>query len=188
MQQNTPDKDRPEANVPLSKAAPIGEPYTNEEWNVLAETPVKICRAVMAVSPSGPVGATKEILAMRNSMKEALQGVKSPTLQNLNKSLQKQETAEALWKSAEYAFRDRWDAANVRQIAITTAQQTVALLKKVPAQDAQAYKEFVYATALKVAEASKEGGAMGMRGQAISEAEQSLLNDVAKALELPQAH
>lgn len=188
--QQTPDKDRPESHVPdLGKAAPVGSPYTNEEWKVLVETPVKICRAIMAVSPAGAIGMTKEIAAMRNSFKETLQATTNPTLQNLNQHLKDQEKVENLWQAAGNVFRDRWDAANVRQTAIAACQQVVTLLKKVPTQDALAYKEFLYTTARRVAEATKEGGFIGIGANKspISEAEQSLLNDVSKTLELPRA-
>jgi hypothetical protein len=188
--QQTPDRDRPETNIPdLSKAAPVGSPYTNEEWKVLVETPVKICRAMMAVSPAGAIGMSKEIATMRDSFKEALQATTNPTIQNMGQYLKDQEKVTGLWQDVGHVFRDRWDAANVRQTAIASCQQAVALLKKASPQEAQAYKEFVYSTAKRVAEAAREGGFLGIGASKsnISEAEQSLLNDVARALELPRA-
>lgn len=185
-----PDKDRPEMNVPPGQAVPPGQPspagetYTNDEWNVLAETPVRVCRAIIAVSPSGPIGATKEVMAMRNAFKETIQGAQTPVLQKLSKNLQGQETLQALWNNVENAFRDRQDVANVRQTAIAACQHALGLLRKIPASEAQIYKEFVYNTAMKVAAATKEGS--GTRS--ISDAEQSLLNDVSMALEMPLAH
>jgi len=188
MQQNTPERDRPDASIPnLSQAAPIGGPYTNEEWRVLLETPVTVCRAIMAVSPSGALGTSQEVITMRNSLKEVLQKASNPLLQNVRQQLQPQENAEALWQNVQAAFKDRWDAANVRQTAIAACQRCVSLLKKSPAQDAQAYKEFVYTVARKVAEAAKEGGFMGVGGKAISDAEQSLLNDISNTLGIPRA-
>ena len=79
-------------------------------------------------------------------------------------------------------FGDRWDAANVRQTAIASCQQAVTLLQKISPQDGQAYKDFVYTTALRVAEAAKEGGFMGIGGVAVSAEEKSLLNDISRAL------
>ncbi len=188
MQQNTPERDRPEANIPnLSQAAPIGGAYTNDEWKVLLDTPVTICRAVMAVSPSGAVGTSQEVMAMRNSLKDVLQKASNPLLQTVRQQLQSQENAEAIWRDVQNSFKDRWDAANVRQTAIAACQRCVSLLKKSSAQDAQSYKEFLYAVARKVAEAAKEGGFMGVGGKAISEAEQSLLSDISNTLGIPRA-
>ncbi len=187
MQQSTPDKDKPDTHIPdASQAAPANSPYTNMEWKELVETPVEICRAIMAVSPSGAVGSAQEVKAMRACFKETLQTATNPTLKALYQQLQGNKL-DSLWNSAGYAFRDRWDAANVRQTAIASCQQCMPLLKKVSTEDALAYKEFVCSSAQRVAEAAKEGGVMGFGGRAISEAEQSLLNDISKALELPRA-
>lgn len=189
MQQSTPEREPSEANIPnLSSAIPSGGPYTHEEWKVLAETPAIVCRAMMAVSPSGALGSVREVMAMRNSFTEVLQKTTNPVLQQLSQHLQSQEAAQALWEDAGNIFKDRWDVANVRQTAMNSCQQCVALLKKVSPQDAQAYKEFVYSSAQRVAEASKEGGFLGLGGaKTISEAEQSLLNDISRTLEIARA-
>lgn len=188
MQQDIPDRDRPETNIPnLSSAAPIGGPYTNEEWKVLMDTPVRIGRAMMAVSPSGAIGTSQEIMALRKGTKDALQGSTNSTLKTLSQQLQSQEAMQVLWEDAGHAFQDRWDAATVRKTAISSCQQVVSLLRKGSPQDAQAYKDFVYATARKVAEAAKEGGFMGIGGVAVSAEEKSLLDDISKALEIQRA-
>ncbi len=189
MQPNIPDRDTPATNIPnLSSAIPSGGPYTNEEWKVLAETPVTVCRAMMAISPSGALGSVREVTAMRNSFKEVLQKTTNPMLQKLHQHLQPQESIQALWEDVGRVFKDRWDAASARQTAVTACQQCVTLLKKSSPQDAQAYKEFVYSTAQRVAEASKEGGFLGMGGaKTISDAEQSLLNDISRTLGVSRA-
>jgi hypothetical protein len=60
-------------------------------------------------------------------------------------------------------------------------------LKGLSPQDAQTYKDFVYKTAHNVAQAAKEGGFMGIGGTSVSAEEESLLDEIAKALGLPQA-
>ncbi|HEY3992452.1 MAG TPA: hypothetical protein VGM01_06175 [Ktedonobacteraceae bacterium] len=186
MQQNTPDRERPETNIPnLGQAAPADSPYTNDEWRCLVETPVKIGRAMMAISPSGAIGMTQEIMALRKSMTEGLQAAKQPILVNMRQNLQSQGALETIWEDAGHAFSDRWDAANVRQTAIASCQEAVTLAQKMSPQDAQAYKDFVYTTALKVAQAAKEGGFMGIGGVAVSAEEKSLLNDVSRTLGVP---
>ena len=191
MQPNIPDRDQPGTSIPnpsLSSAIPSGGPYTNEEWKVLAETPVTVGRAMMAVSPSGALGTSREVMALRNSFKEVLQQTNNPLLQNIYQHVQSQESTQALWEDVEHAFKDRWDAANVRQTALAACQQCVTLLKKASPQDAQAYKDFVYSTARRVAEASKEGGFLGLKGaKTISESERSLLNDISRTLGVPRA-
>lgn len=188
MQQPTPGGDRPNPNIPdLQHLAPADSQFTNEEWKLLLETPVKVGRAMMAVSPSGAVGMSNEIMALRKCFQELIPRSPNPTIREMGKHLQEQSTMSAIWDDAGHAFSDRWDAANVRKTAIATCQQAVSLLKKASAQDAQAYKELVYITAQKVAEAGKEGGFVGIGSEAISEPERVLLKDVANALGLQRA-
>ena len=189
MQQNTPDRERTERNIPpLGQAAPADSPYTNDEWLLLVEAPVKIGRAMMAASPSGALGMAQEIMALRACYLDAFQTSNAPFLLSMRQQLQNQNTLEAIWADAGHAFHDRWDMANVRRTALASCQQAVALLKKIAPQDAQAYKEFVYTTALKVAEAAREGGFMGVvGGTAVSAEERSLLTDIARALGVQQS-
>ena len=188
MQQNTPDRERPETSMPnLGQTVPAQGPYTSHEWRLLVETPVKIGRAMMAVSPSGALGMTQEIIALRKCYQDAFENTRNPALLSMRQHLQDQDTLETMWEDAGYAFADKWDAANVRQTAIAACQQAVALLKKMPAQDAQSYKDFIYAAALKVAQAAKEGGFMGVGGVSVSAEEKSLLSDISRSLGLQRS-
>ena len=49
-------------------------------------------------------------------------------------------------------------------------------------EHAAAYKDFLKATALKVAEASKEGGFLGFGGEQISDAEKKTLEEITAIL------
>lgn len=191
MQEYPPEQEKAGQKPPSphlgKEAAPIGGPFTNEEWTILEKTPLQVGRAMMAVAPSGPIGTAKEIFALQTSIRETLQGATTNVLTTLGQQLQGKEMIEALWEEAGYAFLDRWDAANVRATAVKACQQAEALLKKVSPQEAESYKAFVYATAQKVAQASTSGGILGLGGERVSEAERTLLKDVADALELQRA-
>lgn len=187
MQQNTPEQGPETTSANLGQAAPASWPYTSDEWKILLETPMTVCRAIMAVSPSGVVGTSQEVIALRSSLSEALQQASSPLLQSLRQQLQSQGKAQALWRDIQDSLKDRPDAASVRQAALIACQRCVSLLHNAPAQDGLAYREFVYAAARRVAEAAKEGGMQGFGGQAITDAEQALLKDLSNALGLPGA-
>jgi len=183
MQQNTPEREPQETYIAdLDKVVRGDSPYTKVEWQTLVETPVKVGRAMMAVSPSGAIGMTQEVLSLRKAYTDAFQNTTNAFLSNLRQYLQSQETMETIWEHAGHAFSDRWDATNVRQVALQACQQAATLVKKLSTQDAQAYKDFLYSTALKVAEAAREGGFMGVGGIAVSAEEKSLLNDISRAL------
>jgi len=187
MQKNTPEGDMPERSIPnvgnIPTMAPSGSPFTDTEWKTLVTIPIQVGRAVMAVSPSGGIGMTKEVMALRDALeKTRAVETKNPMLRQLGQHLQ--GNMESIWSEAEHAFKARWDSATVRQTAITACQQAVALLRKASPEDAMAYKEFIYSVAQKVAESSTEGGFMGIKANAspISPEERTLLRDVANAL------
>lgn len=188
MQQPAPGGEQPNPHIQdLQHLAPTDSQFTNEEWKLLLEVPVKVGRAIMAVSPSGAVGMSNEIMALRQCFQELIPQSSNSMVQELGQHLQEQSMMSAIWDDAGHAFKDRWDAANVRKTAIAVCQQAVNLLKKVSPQDSQAYKELVYTSAQRIAEAGKEGGFAGIGGQAISEQERVLLKDVANTLGLQRA-
>ncbi len=189
MQQNTPDKDTFDAKLPdLGSATPQTDsswgPFTDTEWKTLVAAPVKVGRAMIAVAPSGGIGMAKEVSALRKGLTEAIQQSNNPMIKQLGLRAHAEGGMESLWKNVGQAFGDRWDAENVRKTAIATCRETATILKKASPQDAQAYKECLYSAAQKVSEASKEGGFVGIGGERISEAETSLLKDVAQTLNI----
>ncbi len=192
MQQNTPERDTSDTTLPdlggaSSHAASSWGPFNDAEWKTLVAAPVKVGRAIIAVAPSGGIGMAKEVRALRQGLTETIQQSNNPLLKNLGLHARAEGGMESLWKNVGNAFGDRWDAENVRKTAIATCQEAATLLKKAAPQDAQAYKECLYTSAQKVAEAGKEGGFAGIGGTRLSDSEQSLLKDVADTLGLQRA-
>lgn len=191
MQQNPPDRDRTDSTVPnwTSPGMPgqSQSMFTDMEWKTLVEAPVKVGRAIMAVSPSGGIGMVKEVKSLRAGLTEAIQESNNPLLKELGWHAHMEGGMESMWKNVGQSFGDRWDAANVRKTAVATCQEAAMLLKKVSPQDAMAYKECVYSAVQKVAMAGKEGGFVGINSKPLSEAEESLLKDVADALGLQRS-
>jgi hypothetical protein len=183
MQQDRSERERNETYIPnLEQSVPDNSPYSKYEWQTLVETPIKVGRAMMAVSPSGAIGMAQEVMALRKCYAEAFQNTSNPVLLSLRQHLQNQDTMQSIWEHAGRAFGDRWDATNVRQTALQACQHVNNLLQKISPQDARAYKDFLYNTALKIAEAAREGGFMGMGGVAVSEEEKVMLADISNTL------
>jgi hypothetical protein len=193
MQQNTPDRDdQLNPSIPyMGGAVPRDETgrsiFTEAEWKTLVEVPVKVGRAIMAVSPSGAIGMAKEVKALRTGLTEAIQASDNPILKELGWHAHMEGGMEALWKNVGHVFGDRWDAVNVRKVAVDTCQDAAKILKKAPPQDAQAYKECVYTSVQGVALAGKEGGFVGIGSKVLSQAEEDLLVDVANALNIQRS-
>jgi hypothetical protein len=188
MQDITPNRDNPNVNVPnLGSAVPGGLNFLPDEWRTLATAPLQIARAMIAVSPSGPVGVMQESSAMRKGLDELMkQGSTNPLLNAIGQQLKNiVDTAQA---SGQHPLGDMTMApqggSQLRQEGLTACQQAISIItRNASPQDATAYKQYLYGLASKVAEAGREGGFLGLfGGQKISDAEQGLLRDLANVL------
>jgi hypothetical protein len=188
MQDITPNRDNPNVNVPNpGSAVPAGVNFSPDEWRTLATTPLKIGRAMIAVSPSGPVGVVQESMAMKKGVEDLMnQSSTNPLLNALGKQLKTaMETAQA---SGQYPLGDMLkapqDGPQIRQDALTTCRQAISIVdRNATPQDATAYKQYLFSLARKVAEAGREGGFLGIfGGEQISSSEQALLKDLANTL------
>jgi hypothetical protein len=152
---------------------------TSSEWNTLVEAPIKVGKAMIFASPSGPIGAVKETMVLLNSVKkEIATPTKSPFLDTLGKQLHDRlNAAKEIGDTLLIEFRSTTAPEETRTAAITASKEVSAILGKLSPTDAIAYKEFLVSTAEKVAEAASDIDIAGIRGK-VSQAEQTLLNDI----------
>ena len=150
----------------------VKDDFTTEEWQTLLRLPMKIGITLIAMAPSGPIGLTKESVALAKGPFELAQGGGAlvsalvPELQAEAKHIMKEEQS-SLKHSQPYAYKEQ---------TITACQSTAAALAKTNAADAAAYQQWVLAVGQKVAEAAKEGKVH------VSETEKTLLNEFSQAL------
>lgn len=167
-------------------AAPSGSPYSDDEWKLLMATPLRVCKAMMLVSPSGPIGVIQETKAMADSVKSLLShDTSSQLLNDLRRSAERvmgaKQAADPKGVLSDLLGPSK-DPTQCRTEALGDCQQIASVLRKASPQDAAEYKQFVYSCALRVAEAAREGGIMGIGGQQVSPQEQDLLRDVSNTL------
>lgn len=153
------------------------EKFTAEEWSALTQAPFSAALAVVAASPSGPIGALKEMFAMGSAMQDAAgAGGSNPIVQAVIEELRSNPRAgqpTSRPKSVEEA----------KQSGIDGCRRVTALLaSKASPGDADGFKKWLCALSQKVALASNEGGVFGIGGVKVSEAEQAALKDIEKAL------
>ena len=167
-------------------AAPTGSPYSDDEWKLLMAVPLRVCKAMMLVSPSGPIGLIQETKAMADAVKALLSlNTSSQLLNDLRRSAERVMGARRSSDPREILFDllgSSKDPAQCRTEALGDCQQVANVLRKASPQDTAEYKQLVYNSALRVAEAAREGGIMGIGGQQVSPQEQDLLRDVSNAL------
>jgi hypothetical protein len=152
----------------------VKESFTAEEWQTLLKLPFKIGVTLMVVAPSGPIGLTKETMALAQAPFALAQAGSSNALVSAL-AVELQAQAKAIVKDEESAFKHS-DPATYKGKAVETCKSAAAALSKTSAEDAGAYRTWVLAVGQKVAEAAKDGGVL------VSDQEKALLKELCEAL------
>jgi len=145
--------------------------YSPEQWTTVRLAPVAAARMVMLADVSGPVGAVKEVGTTAKVISEAKKTAAPTSLLGL--AYEKDLTVEEM---------DRFLTGRAPADALSTVRQAVDVVSKNNPSDAPSYKHFVEDVATKVAEASKEGGVLGIGGTRVSAQEQEALNKLRSAI------
>lgn len=147
------------------------ENFTPDEWENLVRLPYAVSMTVMMAAPNimGFWGETKAMMQAPASLAAAsgtsLIGLVSADMQARAKDLiQEQQTA---WKNDQAGYRTK---------VLDACRAAATALAQVPPEEALAYKQWVVAVGMKVAEASKE------QGVAVSDPEKAALAGVSEAL------
>jgi hypothetical protein len=151
--------------------------YSREEWDLLLKSPLMAATAVVAASPSGPIGVIKEMLAVGRGLMERAEDTSNPLIAAIVADL------KGGWHPAAPAERPQ-DVAQMRTQALAACREVAALLARKAPGEAEGFKRWLLSTAERTARAAKEGGVLGFGGVQVSEAERTALGEVAGALGL----
>jgi hypothetical protein len=153
--------------------------YTAEEWQTVVKAAPMAGLAVTLASPNGPFGVMKEMFAVGMAIGETLQkGSSNALIQSLIDDLKAHST-----RPVRPAGMDSPDKA--KAVCMQALQDLDALLaRKTTADEARDFKQWLHGIAQKVAEASNEGGFLGLGGEKVSQAEREALGAISKALNL----
>jgi hypothetical protein len=151
--------------------------YTAEEWDLLTRGPFTAVMAVVAASPSGPIGVIKELSAVGRVLQEASQSGETNTLINALVS-----DVKAGYSPSGMTQQGQ-QPEEIKDLALKTCQEVAALLaRKAPGPEAESFKRWILTAAQQAAEAAKEGGFLGIGGVRVSAAEQAVLAELAGRL------
>ena len=137
--------------------------YSAEQWAKVRIAPMVVAQAVMDASPSGAIGRSKELAAVAAAITSS-RGTASPTsLLNLafDTELTSNETDVLKQKPA-----------------IGVVREAIAAVSTNSPADTSEYGRLLVNVATQVAEASKEGGFLGVGGTLVSETEQKTINEI----------
>ncbi|HTP09829.1 MAG TPA: hypothetical protein VMP08_16345 [Anaerolineae bacterium] len=152
----------------------VKDTFNAEEWQTLLQLPMKVGVTLMVVAPSGPIGLTKETMALAKAPFALAQASNANALVSaLVVELQAQ--AKDIVKAEESSFKHS-DPMTYKGQTIAACKTAATALSKASAEDAGAYRMWVLAVGQKVAEAAKEGGVL------FSDPEKALLKEMEEAL------
>jgi uncharacterized protein GlcG (DUF336 family) len=140
----------------------------------MLKLPLKIGVTLMVVAPSGPIGLTKETMALAKAPFALAQVSNSNALVSAL-AVELQAQAKPIIKAEESAFKHS-DPMTYKSQSLAACKTAAAALSKASAEDAEAYRTWVLAVGQKVAEAAKDGGVL------VSDQEQALLKELEGAL------
>jgi hypothetical protein len=149
--------------------------FTKDEWELLLKAPLMAGMAVVAASPSGPIGVFQEIFAVGKGLLEGAEGTTNPLIGAVVADIKAGNRPSMPAERPE-------DIAQVKAQALGACREVAALLGRKAPSEAEAFKRWLLATAQRAAEGAKEGGFLGIGGVRVSDAEKAALAEVAGAL------
>lgn len=153
-------------------AAVLKAAFTSEEWLKLRLAPTATAFYVITASPSGPVGTLKELGAAGDVMKAVLKDAPATSLVNV-------AFGNAM---AETEGEANIDEKSDRPSMLDTIKAAAAAVKtKTPAEH-DGFAASLKNLATAVANASKEGGFLGIGAKTVSKEEQQALDEINAAL------
>jgi len=158
-----------------------GKPdFTPEEWKKIVAAAPMVGLAVTCASPNGPWGVMKEMLSMGMAMAEMLQkGSSNPLIADLAVDLKARETKPEPPQNLK-------DPEQCKDAALQHVRAVNGILdSKVKGPEGDEFKRWLVTVAHRVAEAANEGGLFGFGGERVSEAEKSVVRQIAFALGQP---
>jgi hypothetical protein len=157
--------------------------FKPEEWTKILESTMLAGMAVSAAEPNGLWGALKEAFASSSALAAAKSNAGSNDL--IKAVIADFETKEGRTAVKEALRQDLAGAAkpaDAVQRSLANLKEVSSILNAKAPQDAGAFKAWLQAISKNVAEASSEGGFLGIGGVQVSDAEKATLADISKAL------
>jgi hypothetical protein len=150
--------------------------YSSDEWKAIASAPVAAGLFITLSDTSGPIGITKEAMAVGRAITDAAQGQTPEIVKAIATSMKdsgRPETPDL----PKMASREQSKTA-----LETTIRNAVDAVERHSPAEVEPYKTWLAAVAKKVAEASKEGGFLGMGGTLVSQNEEDALRELDEVL------
>jgi hypothetical protein len=159
--------------------------FTPDEWIKILEGPVLTGMAVSAADPNGLWGTIKEAVASRSAIRALMREPSSSELiRTVIADFQSGEGRTAIQDALQKRLSGAKPADIVQQ-SLANLREVSAIVDEKAPDDAADFKAWLRGIGQMVAEASLEGGFLGIGGVRVSEAEKATLADIERALSAP---
>jgi hypothetical protein len=156
--------------------------FKPDEWTKILESTMLAGMAVSAAEPSGLWGALKEAFASSSALAAAKSNAGSNELiKAVVADFETKEGRSAVQEALRQHLAGAKPAEAVQRSLANLREVSTILNSKAP-QDAAGFKTWLQAISKNVAEASSEGGFLGIGGVQVSDTEKATLADISKAL------
>jgi hypothetical protein len=154
-----------------AEAEAIRGRYSDEEWLKVRLAPMAAAQVVMTSSPSGPIGTIKEATAVVRAIGDARKDAAPTSILGLafDQDLSLDDLKTLGGKAA------------TKENLLGVIKSAVATVAAKSPSDAASYRRFLTSVATGVAEASKEGGFLGIGGTLVSDSEKVAIEEVTGA-------
>jgi hypothetical protein len=147
------------------RATELRTKISPEQWTKIRLAPVAAARLVMLASPSGGIGILKEAKGAADAIDEAKAAADPGSIVGL--AFETEQTKEEL----ESLGTDR-------ESNLTAIRDAMKVLVLHSPNEVLGFSKFLHTVGTKVAEASKEGGFLGIGGTRISKEEQAVVDEI----------
>lgn len=155
--------------------------FKPDEWTRILESTMLAGMAVSAAEPSGLWGALKEAFASSSALAAAKSDGSNELIKAVVADFETKEGRSAVKEALRQHLAGAKPADAVQRSLANLREVSTILNTKAP-QDAAGFKAWLQAISKNVAEASSEGGFLGIGGVQVSDAEKATLADISKAL------
>jgi Bacterial protein of unknown function (DUF937) len=155
------------------KATTLRNKFDDSQWMKLRTAPMAAMYVVAVSSPSGPIGLFQEIDAASDAVIDSIKDV-SPTSvvgSAFGGGLSKEEVEQIKKDSPS------------KESALNSIKEGVRVVSQTSPADLPAYRQLILNVAQKVAEATKEGGFLGIGGTRVSKEEEQAIASIRAVIE-----
>lgn len=153
--------------------------FTPEEWTTLIQAPLNVAMLITVASPS-LFGGMKEMYAAAQGLVAA--GQQAPGADELLTALFAEYRDKAALDAAQPKYATKEPVALKQEILAHIGAAVALVDQKATPEEANALKAWLYQFGVRQANASKEGGFLGIGAVRVSEAEKAALAELAKTL------